>query len=112
MTRRRATDLAVRNQIIQQRQNGICQGQIGRTFRLAQSTVCSIIKRFTTTGNSSPGKAPGRKITLTDQEVRLFRRHIRKNRHMAVAALVTGARQSFGKVISITSTRRYIKRCG
>ncbi|GBM03966.1 hypothetical protein AVEN_99171-1 [Araneus ventricosus] len=31
---------------------------------------------------------------------------------MATAALVTGARQSFGKVISVTSTRRYIKRCG
>ncbi|GBO31619.1 hypothetical protein AVEN_5607-1 [Araneus ventricosus] len=31
---------------------------------------------------------------------------------MAVADLVTWARQSFGKVISEASTRRYIKRCG
>ncbi|GBN57529.1 hypothetical protein AVEN_232061-1 [Araneus ventricosus] len=76
MARGRATDLAVRNQIIQQRQNSISQFQIDRTFRLTQSTVCSTIKRFTTTGNSHPGKAPGRKLTLTDPEVRLFRRHI------------------------------------
>ncbi|GBM04993.1 hypothetical protein AVEN_60198-1 [Araneus ventricosus] len=31
---------------------------------------------------------------------------------MAVADLVTWARQSFGKVISEASTLRYIKRCG
>ncbi|GBN74003.1 hypothetical protein AVEN_37686-1 [Araneus ventricosus] len=105
----RATDLAVSNQIIQQHQNDILQRQIVRTCRLTQSTVCSIIKRFTTTGNSCPGKAPGRKLTLTDWDVRLFRRHIRKNRHMAVADLV---RQNFGNVISEASTRRYIKRCG
>ncbi|GBL75700.1 hypothetical protein AVEN_155007-1 [Araneus ventricosus] len=105
MARGRATDLAVRNQIIQQHQNGISQRKIGRTFRLAQSAVCSIIKRFTSTGNSSPGKAPGRKLRLTDREVRLFRRHIRKNRHMAIAALVIWARQSFGKAISVASTR-------
>ncbi|GBM47591.1 hypothetical protein AVEN_77031-1 [Araneus ventricosus] len=92
MARGRATDLAVRNQIIQQHQNGICQRQIDRTFRLAQSAVRSIIKRFTATGNSSPGKAHGRKLTLTDQEVSLFRRHTRKNRHMAIADLVTWVR--------------------
>ncbi|GBN39683.1 Transposable element Tc1 transposase [Araneus ventricosus] len=112
MARGPATDLAVRNQTIQQHQNVIFQRQIGRTFRLAQCTVCSIIKRFTITGNSRPGKAPDRKPTLTDREVRLFRRHIRKNRHMAVADIVTWARQSFGNVISEASTRRYIKRCG
>ncbi|GBM65287.1 hypothetical protein AVEN_193819-1 [Araneus ventricosus] len=112
MTRGRAIDLAVRNKIIQQHQNGICQRQISRTFRLSQSAMCSIIKRFTTTGNSSPGKATGRKLTLTDQEVCLFRRRIRKNRHMAVADLVIWARQSFVKTISEASTRRYIKRRG
>ncbi|GBL81230.1 hypothetical protein AVEN_143561-1 [Araneus ventricosus] len=112
MERGRAVDLAVLNQIIQQHQNGIYQRQMGRTFRLAKSTVCSIMKRLTTTGNRCPGKAPGRKLTLTDREERLFRRHIRKNRHMAVAALVTGARQSFGKAISEASLRRYIERCG
>ncbi|GBM38328.1 hypothetical protein AVEN_158355-1 [Araneus ventricosus] len=106
MERGQATDLPVRNQFIRQHQNGISQRQIGRTFRLAQSTVCSIIKRFTTTGNSLPGKAPGRKLTLTDWEVRLFRRDIRKNRHMAVADLVTWAIQCFRKVISEASTRR------
>ncbi|GBM39267.1 hypothetical protein AVEN_140318-1 [Araneus ventricosus] len=90
----------------------ILQLQIGRTFRLIQSIVCSIIKRFTRTGNSHPGKARGRKLTLTDREVRLFRRHIRKNRHVGVADLVTWTRQSFGKTISEASTRRYIKRCG
>ncbi|GBM92368.1 hypothetical protein AVEN_9207-1 [Araneus ventricosus] len=55
--------------------------------------------------------APGRKLTLTDWEVRLFRRHIRKNLHMAVAALVIWAKQSFGKAISVASTCRYIKSC-
>ncbi|GBN78870.1 hypothetical protein AVEN_195219-1 [Araneus ventricosus] len=108
----RATDLAVRNQIIQQHQKGFSQRQIGRTFRLTQSTVCSIIKHFTTNGNSCPGKAPGRTLTLSDREVRLFRRHTRKNRHMAVADLVTWSRQSFVKTISEASTRRYIKRRG
>ncbi|GBN84086.1 hypothetical protein AVEN_78257-1 [Araneus ventricosus] len=112
MARGRATDLEVHNQIIQQHQNGISQRQIGRTFRLAQSTVCNIIKRFTTIGNSRPGKASGRKLTLTDREVRLFRRHIRKNRYKAVADLVTWARQSFGRTISEASTRLYIKSCG
>ncbi|GBL61555.1 hypothetical protein AVEN_70431-1 [Araneus ventricosus] len=112
MARGRATDLAVRNQIIQQHQNGISQRQISRTFRLTQSTECSIIKRFTTTGNSRPGKASGRTLTLSDREVRLFRRHIRKNRHKAVADLVTWTRQSFVKTISETSTHRYIKRRG
>ncbi|GBO15293.1 Transposable element Tcb1 transposase [Araneus ventricosus] len=68
MARGRATDLALRNKIKQQHQNGISQLQIGRTFRLAQSTVCTIIKRFTTTGNSRPGKSPGRKLTLADRE--------------------------------------------
>ncbi|GBN69114.1 hypothetical protein AVEN_47257-1 [Araneus ventricosus] len=109
MAKGRATDLAVRNQIIQQHQNGISQLQIGRTFRLAQSIVCSIMKRFSTTGNSRPGKAPGQTLTLSDREVRLFRRHIRKNRHMAVADLVTWARQSFVKAISEESTLGYIK---
>ncbi|GBO21969.1 hypothetical protein AVEN_121679-1 [Araneus ventricosus] len=71
-----------------------------------------IIKRFSTTGNSRTGKVPGRKLTLTDREVSLFRQHIRKNRHMAVADLATWARQSFGKTISEASTRQYIKRCG
>ncbi|GBN69035.1 hypothetical protein AVEN_240892-1 [Araneus ventricosus] len=66
--------------------------------------MCSIIKRFTTTGNSRPRKAPGRKLTLADREVRLFRRHIRKNRHMAVADLATWARQSFGNIISEVSS--------
>ncbi|GBL99148.1 hypothetical protein AVEN_64138-1 [Araneus ventricosus] len=112
MARGRATDLGVRNQMIQQRPNGVSQRQIGRTFRLAQSTVYSIMKRFTTTGNSRPEKAPGRKLALNDREIRLFCGHIRKNRHMAVADLVTWARQSFGKTISETSTHRYIKRCG
>ncbi|GBN01458.1 Transposable element Tcb1 transposase [Araneus ventricosus] len=68
MARGRATDLAVRNKIIQQHQNRISQLQIGRTFHLAQSTICSIIKLFTTTGNSRPGKAPGQKLTLSDRE--------------------------------------------
>ncbi|GBM51093.1 hypothetical protein AVEN_216865-1 [Araneus ventricosus] len=108
MARGRATDFAVRNEIIQQHQIDISF----RRFRLTQSTVCSIIKRFTTTGNSCPGKALSRKLTLTDREVCLFRRHIRKIRHMAVADLVTWARQSFGKTISEASTRRYIKRRG
>lgn len=45
------------------------------------------MKRFTTTGNNRPGKAPGQKLTLTDREVRLFRRHIRKYRHLAVTDL-------------------------
>ncbi|GBM01898.1 hypothetical protein AVEN_219014-1 [Araneus ventricosus] len=112
MERGRATDLAVRNQIIQHHQNDIPQLQIGRTFRLAQSIACSIIKSFTTTGHSGTGKVPGRKLTLSDREVLLFRRHIRKNRHMAVADLVTWARQSFVKTISEASTRRYIKRRG
>ncbi|GBN44882.1 hypothetical protein AVEN_174416-1 [Araneus ventricosus] len=112
LTGGRATDLAARNQIIQQHQNDILQRQIVRTCRLTQSTECSIIKRFTTTGNSCPGKAPGRKLTLTNWDVRLFRRHIRKNRHMAVADLVIWARQNFGKTISEASTRLYIKRCG
>ncbi|GBM23802.1 hypothetical protein AVEN_91141-1 [Araneus ventricosus] len=89
MARKRATDLAVRNEVIQQHQNGISQRQISRTFRLTQSIVCSIIRRFTTTGNSRPGKASGRKLTLTDPEVRLFCRHIRKNSRMVVADLVT-----------------------
>ncbi|GBO27847.1 hypothetical protein AVEN_153824-1 [Araneus ventricosus] len=71
-----------------------------------------IIKRLSTTGNSRTGKAPIRKLTLTDREVSLFRQHIRKNRHMAVADLATWARQSFGKTFSEASTRRYIKRCG
>ncbi|GBN51544.1 hypothetical protein AVEN_39974-1 [Araneus ventricosus] len=112
MARGRATDLAVRNQIKQQHQNGIPQSEIGRTFRLAQSTVCSILKRFTTTENSRPGKAPGRTLTLSYREVLLFRRHIRKNRHMAVADLVTWAKQGFVKTISEASTCRYIKRRG
>ncbi|GBM19586.1 hypothetical protein AVEN_384-1 [Araneus ventricosus] len=110
MARGRATGIAVINQIIQQHRNGISQLQIGRTFRLAQSTVSSTIKRFTTTGNSRPGKAPCRTLTLFDREVFLFRRHILTNRHMAVADLVTWARQSFVKTISEASTRRYIKR--
>ncbi|GBO00892.1 hypothetical protein AVEN_181191-1 [Araneus ventricosus] len=75
MARGLATDLAVRNQIIQQHQNGISQHQIGRTF-FTQSTVCSIIKLFTTTGKNRPGKAPSLKLTLIDREVSLFRRHI------------------------------------
>ncbi|GBO38027.1 hypothetical protein AVEN_146838-1 [Araneus ventricosus] len=111
MAKGRATDLAARNQIIQEHQN-LSQLQIGRTFRLAQSTVCSIIKRFTTTGNSRPGKAPGQTLTLSNREVRLFRPHIRKNRHMAVADLVTWARQSFVKTISEASTLRYIESRG
>ncbi|GBM93433.1 hypothetical protein AVEN_268473-1 [Araneus ventricosus] len=74
MARGRATDLAVRNEIIQQHQNVISQHQIGRTF-LTQSTVCSIIKRFATTGKNRPGKAPSLKLTLIDREVSLFRRH-------------------------------------
>ncbi|GBN09678.1 hypothetical protein AVEN_31646-1 [Araneus ventricosus] len=112
MARGRVTDLAVRNQIIQQHQNGIPQREIGRTFRLAQFTVCSIIKRFTKTENSRPGKDPGRTLTMSDREVRLFRRHIRKNRHMSVADLVSWARQSFVKTISEASTSRYIKSRG
>ncbi|GBN29830.1 hypothetical protein AVEN_129091-1 [Araneus ventricosus] len=112
MARGRATDLAERNQIIQQHQNGISQLQIGRTFCLTQSTVCNIIKRFTATGNSRPRKAPGRTLTLSNREVRLFRRHIRKNMHMTVADLVTWARQGFLKTISEASKSRYIKRRG
>ncbi|GBM23709.1 hypothetical protein AVEN_257624-1 [Araneus ventricosus] len=112
MARGRATYLAVSNKIIQQHQKGISHRQIGRMLRLTQSTVCSIMKHFTTTGNSLPGKAPGRKLPSTDREVHLFRRRIRKNRHMAVADLVTSPRQSFGKTTSEASTSRYIKRCG
>ncbi|GBM52126.1 hypothetical protein AVEN_29811-1 [Araneus ventricosus] len=76
MARGRATDLVAHNQIIQHHQNDISQRQIVRTCRLTQSTLCSIIKLFATTGNSRPGKAPCRKLTLTDWEVRLFRRNI------------------------------------
>ncbi|GBN91441.1 hypothetical protein AVEN_258545-1 [Araneus ventricosus] len=103
MARGRATDLAVRNQIIQQHQHSISQSQIGRTLRLTQSIVYSIIKHFNTTGNRCPGKAFNGKLTLTDREVRLFRRHIRKNGQTAVAYLVTWARQSFVKTISVAS---------
>ncbi|GBM60045.1 hypothetical protein AVEN_138416-1 [Araneus ventricosus] len=79
---------------------------------MTQSTVCSIIKRFTTTGNGRRGKAPGRKLTSTDRDVLIFRRYIRKKRHIAVSDLVTWERQSLGKTISEASTSRYIERCG
>ncbi|GBN60005.1 hypothetical protein AVEN_1622-1 [Araneus ventricosus] len=118
MARALATDLTVSNYNIQQHQNGILQLQIGRTFCLTQSTVCSIIKRFTTTVNSRPGKALCRKLSLTDWEVRLFRRHIHKNKYMAVTDLSRGqdkvlerpfpkhVRVDISKVVATHSTMR------
>ena len=57
MARERAMDLVVRTKNIQQHQNGISQRQIRQKFHLAQSTLCGIIERCTTTGKSCPGKA-------------------------------------------------------
>ena len=85
MARGRAMDLVIRNKTIQLHQSGISQLQISQKLYLAQSTVCGIIKRSTTTGKNCPEKALCRKLRLTDREVRLFRRYISKNMHLAVA---------------------------
>ena len=73
-------------------------------------SVCGIIKRFTTTRKSCPGKDHGRKLKLTDRDMHLFRRYLSKIRHLA--DLVRWARQSFGKTISEASMHWYIKKCG
>ena len=64
-----------------------------------QSTVCDIIKLFTTR-KSCPGKASDQNEKLTDREVRLFSRYIFKNRHLTVPDKVKWAKESFGKIIS------------
>ena len=50
MARGRATDVVVRNQVTKK---GISQLQINQKFHLAQSTICGIIIRFTTTEKSA-----------------------------------------------------------
>ena len=103
----------VQNQIIQQHQNCVSQYQISQKFHFAQSTVCTgIIKCFTTTRKSCPGKFPGQKLKLTNQDVHLFRQYMSKNKHLAVADLEWWTKQSFGKIISEASMRWWIKRCG
>ena len=56
-----------------------------------------IIKHFTTTRKSYPGKGRGQKLKLMDREVRLFHQYISKNRHLAVADLEDGQDRALEK---------------
>ena len=49
---------------------------------------CIVLQNLWTTGKICPGKAPDRKLKLTDREIRSFRRYISKNRHSAVIDLI------------------------
>ena len=69
----------------------------GRYLDILPSTVHSIIKRFKECRGISVRKGQGRKPNLNKCDLRSFRRHCIKNRHLSISDITIWAQEYFSK---------------
>lgn len=112
MARGKALSADLRKSIVNAHRNGTSARKISISHSVPRSTVQDIINLFKKTGGVTQSKKTGRPSKISNADARALRRIVKANRRSNARELTALWRQMIQKQISLSTTKRAVRKLG